>query len=302
MPLTDERKTEPASKGHLSRWSWVVVVTALGPAVWGTTYIVATEFLPAGRPLLAATLRTLPIGLLLIMRTRRLPSGWWWAKAGLLGILNIGVFQALLFLAAFRLPGGVAATVGAIQPLVAAALAAVLIGEAFTRRTALAGIAGIVGVGLLVLKPEASLDPVGLLAAFIATLAMATGVVFTKSWGKPVDLLTFTGWQLVAGGILLAPTTAAIEGFPATITTMNLAGFAWLGIVGSGMAYAVWFRGIGKLPISMTSFLALLSPLVATLLGWLILDQNLTPIQLLGVVVVAAAVTAPQVGRTQRRA
>ena len=100
--------------------------TALTPAVWGTTYIVATEMLPAGRPLLAAAVRALPIGIAFMLTRRCLPVGMWWWRATVLGMLNIGAFFALLFVAAFRLPGGVAATAGALQPLVAAAIASLL--------------------------------------------------------------------------------------------------------------------------------------------------------------------------------
>lgn len=101
----------------VSRWydPWL---TALAPLIWGSTYVVTTEFLPPDVPLLSAALRTLPVGLLMLLWLRQLPDRGWWGKIFLLGFLNIGVFQALLFVAAYRLPGGVAATVGAIQPLV----------------------------------------------------------------------------------------------------------------------------------------------------------------------------------------
>jgi len=271
-----------------------VARTALTPAVWGTTYFVATELLPTGRPMLAAAVRALPVGLAFVLWKRRLPEGAWWWRSALLGVLNIGAFFALLFVAAFRLPGGVAATAGAVQPLVAAGLAAALLGEAFTRRTALAGTAGIIGVAMLVLGPEAALDPVGVAAAIGGTLSMATGVVLTKHWGRPVDLVTFTGWQLTAGGLFLLPILLLSEGLPSEITSTNVAGFAWLAVVGTGSAYANWFRGIQALPVSMVSFLGLLSPLVATFVGWVALEQSLTPLQLCGGALVVAAVIAPQ--------
>src|SRR3712207_787212 len=78
----------------------ILFVTALTPAVWGTTYAVTAEFLPPGRPLLAGVLRALPAGLLLLAVTRRLPRGSWWWRSAVLGALNIGVFFALLFAAA----------------------------------------------------------------------------------------------------------------------------------------------------------------------------------------------------------
>lgn len=274
-----------------------VFQTALTPMVWGTTYIVATELLPDGRPLLAALVRALPVGVAFVAWSRHLPSGVWWWRSAVLGTLNIGAFFALLFVAAFRLPGGVAATAGAIQPLVAAGIATMLLGETFTRRTALAGVTGVVGVAMLVLGPEARLDMAGVLAAIAGTFCMATGVVLTKFWERPVDLIAFTGWQLTAGGLLLLPIALLVEGVPSSITVTNAAGFIWLAIAGTGLAYANWFRGIQRLPISVVSFLTLLSPLVATLAGWLALGERLTPVQVSGAALVMVAVIAPQLRR-----
>lgn len=76
--------------------------------------------------MLAACVRAWPVGIVFVLWPRRLPTGAWWCRSAVLGTLNIGAFFALLFVAAFRLPGGVAATAGAIQPLVAAAIAATL--------------------------------------------------------------------------------------------------------------------------------------------------------------------------------
>lgn len=268
--------------------------TALTPAVWGTTYIVATEFLPSGRPLFAAVVRALPVGIAFVLYRRRLPTGVWWWRATVLGLLNIGAFFALLFVAAFRLPGGVAATAGALQPLIAAGIAAVVLGEAFTKRAALAGTAGVAGVALLVLGPQASLDRIGVTAAIAGTVSMATGVVLTKHWGRPVDLISFTGWQLTAGGLALVPLMILTEGTPTEITLTNIAGFGWLAVVGTGLAYANWFRGIQLLPVSVVSFLGLLSPLVATIAGWTLLDQTLSIPQLLGASLILTAVICSQ--------
>jgi probable blue pigment (indigoidine) exporter len=281
---------DPNMKGS----SFVTLRTAATPALWGTTYFVATEFLPAGRPMLAAVVRALPVGIVFVLRSHILPTGDWWWRVAVLGFLNIGAFFALLFVAAFRLPGGVAATAGAIQPLIAAALAAVVIGEPFTRRIAVAGLLGIAGVAMLVLGPDATLDRVGVAAALAGAVSMATGVVATKHWGRPVDLITFTGWQLTAGGLMLVPVVALTEGLPPSITGSNLAGFAWLATVGTGFAYANWFRGIQQLPIAIASILGLLSPLVAAVVGWLALGQQLSLVQSAGAALILVAVLIPQ--------
>ena len=70
----------------------LVLTTALAPMAWGTTYLVTTELLPAGRPLLAGCLRALPAGVALAAFTRTRPTGAWWWKAAVLGVLNIGGF------------------------------------------------------------------------------------------------------------------------------------------------------------------------------------------------------------------
>lgn len=270
-------------------------MTALAPAVWGTTYLVTTELLPPGRPLLAGAVRALPAGVLLIALTRRLPTGSWWWRSLVLGTLNIGAFFALLFIAAYRLPGGVAATVGAVQPLLVALLAAGLLGERLTLRTALAAAAGVTGVGLLVLRADARLDGLGVAAALGAAAVMALGVVLSKRWTSPAPLLATTGWQLAAGGLLLVPATLLVEGPPpATLTAANLIGYGYLTLIGSALAYILFFRGVAALSPTSVTFLGLLSPLVATALGWLVLDQTLTAAQALGALVVLVALVAAQ--------
>jgi probable blue pigment (indigoidine) exporter len=213
-----------------------------------------------------------------------------------LGTLNIGAFFAFLFLAAFRLPGGVAATLGAVQPLIAAGLAAVLLGERFGRGVLTSGLLGMVGVGLLVLRADAELDWLGIAAGLLGATSMATGVVLTKRWGRPVPLLAFTSWQLVAGGLVLLPLTLAVEGPTPTPTPINLIGFAWLATIGTALAYVVWFRGVQVLPVARVSILGLLSPVVAALIGWIALGQRLSFGQLAGMVVILGAVRLAQIG------
>lgn len=284
-----------------NRWN-VVLLTAIAPMVWGTTYAVTSELLPPDRPLTASVLRALPAGLLLVAVTRKLPRGSWWWRSLVLGTLNIGAFFALLFLAAYRLPGGVAATVNAIQPLLAMGLSFLLLGEKLTTRMLLAGIAGVAGVSLLVLRAQARLDVIGVLAALGGALVMATGVVLSKRWRSPASPLATTGWQLVAGGLVLLPVMLLVEGTPPTdLSGQNLIGYGYLMIVGAVIAYPLWFRGISMMSPTSAAFLGLLSPVVATALGWLALGQSLTPLQAVGAVIVLAALASTQIARRPRR-
>ena len=284
-----------------NRRFFLLLTTAIAPVLWGTTYVVTTEFLPPHRPLLAALLRALPAGLLLVAITRVLPRGSWWWRSLVLGTLNIGAFNALLFVGAYRLPGGVAATVGAIQPLLVALLSAGLLRQRLSLRTVLTAIAGVFGVGLLVLRATARLDSWGVLAAAGGAVVMAFGVVLSKRWTSPAPLLATTGWQLVAGGLVLLPVTFLVEGaFPA-FTLRNLAGYSYLALFGSAIAYALWFRGLRELVPTEVTFLGLLSPVVATTLGWLLLAQHLTTLQAIGGLVVLAALVTAQIRRTTKK-
>ena len=268
-----------------------LLITAITPAVWGTTYAVTTEFLPPGRPLLSGMLRALPAGLLLLAATRKLPAGAWWWKSAVLGLLNIGVFFTLLFAAAYRLPGGMAAVLGAAQPLIVAGLTVLLLTERVRLRTVVAGVLGAGGVTLAVLTASARLDTLGILAGLAGTASMALGVTLTKRWGRPgVSLLTSTGWQLTAGGLFLMPLVLTVEGLPGALTVPNLAGYAYLSLIGTLLAYSIWFWGLERLPAANASLLGLLSPLVATVVGWAALGQALTPVQVSGMVLAFSAV------------
>ncbi len=272
-----------------------LVLTALAPAVWGSTYFVTTEFLPDGYPLTIAMLRALPAGLLLLVLVRQLPDRDWVGRVFLLGALNFSVFWALLFVAAYRLPGGVAATLGAVQPLIVIFLAHAMLGSTVLALSVLAAVAGLGGVSLLVLTPQAALDPIGVAAGLGGAISMAAGTVLSRKWRPPVSLLTFTAWQLTAGGLLLLPLALWLEPPLPVLSTANVAGLAYLGLIGAAFTYFLWFRGIGRIEPSAVSALGFLSPVTAVLLGWWALDQQLSALQIGGFLTVLASVWLSQI-------
>lgn len=279
-----------------ARTAGLTLATALAPAVWGTTYVVTTELLPAGHPLFAGLVRALPAGLLALAFARTLPRGAWWWRAAVLGTLNIGAFFPLLFVAAERLPGGVAATLGAAQPLLVVALAVGLLRESPSAWRFAWGVVGVLGVGLVVLGPAAGFDAVGIAAGLAGTASMALGVTLTKRWGCPdgVGPMAFAGWQLTAGGLVLLPASLAVEGVPVGVDGPALLGYAWLGLMGGLVAYTLWFRGIANLPVASVTVLGLLSPLVAATLGAVLLGQSLGLVELVGFALALASIVAGQ--------
>ncbi|MGW0879319.1 EamA family transporter [Streptomyces sp. NPDC002671] len=281
----------------------LIAATALAPVSWGTTYAVTTQFLPPDRPLFTALVRALPAGLLLLSLTRVLPRGSWWLKAAVLGALNIGAFFPLLFVAAYRLPGGMAAVVGSVGPLFVVGLSALLLKQRPTARNILTGVAAAFGVSLVVLKGAGALDLVGVLASIASTASMSAGTVLTKRWGRPegVGPLALTGWQLTAGGLLIAPVAFLVEGAPPALDGPAVGGYLYLMLGNTAIGYFLWFRGIGRLTATQVTFLGPLSPLTAAVVGWAALGQTLAPVQVAGMAVAFGATVAGQLGGTGKR-
>lgn len=276
----------------------LILLTSVAPAAWGTTYIVTEKFLPPDRPLFAALVRALPVGLLLLAWRRQLPRGDWWWKATLLGLFNIGMFFPLIFVAAYYLPGGLAATIQATSPLAVMTLAWLLIGERPAQVRILAALIGLAGVTLLVLRTPDGVTTLGLLGAFGSVAVSAMGFVLIKRWTPPVDMITLVSWQLVVGGLVLLPAAFLVEGAPPAVDLEALLGYAWIAVVGTGLAYVCWFTGLRAMPAGAVSLIGLVNPVVGTALGVAFAAEVFGPAQALGVLLVLGGVLLGQ--RTAR--
>jgi probable blue pigment (indigoidine) exporter len=269
--------------------------TMLAPVSWGTTYVVTATLLPPDRPLLAALLRALPAGLMVLLLVRRLPPApiWWW-RFLVLGVVNFAAFFPLLFFAAYRLPGGVAATLGTVQPLMVAGLAWLVLRTRTSVPQLLAALAGVAGVALMTLTAQARIDALAVLAMLVGVGLMALGIVLAKRWGSSGHPLVSTAWQMTLGGLILAPVALIAEGLPGMLTVGNVAGYTYLATVGGALAYVLWFRGIERLSPTTVSLLTLANPLTATLAGLVVLGQTLTPTQVAGLGIALGALVAGQ--------
>ena len=132
----------------------LVLSTALAPTLWGSAYVVFTQLLPTDHPLLISAMRALPAGLLLMALGAGLPPRRAILPLGAIGLANIGLFFGFLFVAAARLPAGLAATLGATQPLIVAFLAWAILRRPPTGMQVAAAAISVAGVALLVLARQ----------------------------------------------------------------------------------------------------------------------------------------------------
>ncbi|HET8621758.1 MAG TPA: EamA family transporter [Acidimicrobiales bacterium] len=289
-----------ASAQHLA----VAGMTALAPVSWGTTYVVVTELLPDGRPLLVAAARVVPAGLVLAAlglrrsrRSGRRPAARTtaprpaWPLTVLAALCNFGLFFPLLAVAIYRLPGGVAAAVGGLQPLLVAAGTWVAGGGRPRAAHLAVGVAAAAGVALVVLRPGAGLDATGIVAAAGANASFAAGVVLTRRFPVAAgERLADTGRQLLVGGAVLVPLALVVEGAPPFPSAAALAGFAYLSLVATALAFVLWFDGVRRLPPVAPPLLGLAAPATGAATGWVVLGQSLSPVQLTGFAVILGAI------------
>jgi probable blue pigment (indigoidine) exporter len=167
----------------------------------------------------------------------------------------------------------------------------------------IAGIVGTSGVALLVLRSDARLDVVGLVAMAAAAIMFSVATVLTKRWGLPEGMTSIgvTGWTFLLAGLTLLPAALLIEGLPNHLTARNIGGLIYLVLISGILAYALWFWGLQRLSASAVTFLTLLNPVVAALLGWVVLDQRFNMWQAFGAVLVLVSVVLGQPGALNRR-
>jgi probable blue pigment (indigoidine) exporter len=225
------------------------------------------------------------------------------ARFFVLSVLYASGLFPLLFIAAYRLPGGVAAVINSLSPLIVVMISVPLLGSRIRSIQIIAGILGAVGVALLVLRSDARLDTVGLVAMAGAAIMFSVATVLTKRWGRPEGMTTIgvTGWIFLFAGLTLLPATLLVEGLPDHLTSRNIIGLIYLVLISGIVAYAVWFWGLERLSASAVTFLTLLNPVTAAVLGWVVLNQRLNHWQLLGAAIVLVSVVLGQPGMFDRR-
>lgn len=270
-------------------WKWSLVA-AVAPVAWGSNYLVTQSLLPADSPLWGSALRALPAAILLLLLARRVPRGSWWWRALVLGVLNVGAFFVLVYVAAQLLPSSIAATIMACSPLVMVMGAWAILHERPAPRLVLGGVLGVAGVALLVSGGSGAVGWGGVAASVAAMVASSIGFVLTKKWARDVPPLTVTAWQIAAGAILLVIVALAVEGPMPAYDAGGVVGIAYTSLVATALAYLCWFSALRRLPAGTIGLIGLLNPLTGVLLGVVVGGEHLAWAQVVGVVVVMGGI------------
>ncbi len=271
------------------RW---VLVTAIAPVAWGSTYFVTRHLLPPDAALWGAVIRCLPAGVLVLLVTRRLPRGAWWWRSVVLGALTVGGLNVLVYVAAQRLATSLAATIMSTSAAALIVLSWIVLGQRPALRAAAGAVLGILGVVVMLQPGGGEADGWGIAASVLAMLSSSLGFVLTRRWGADIPPLTMTAWQLIAGSLVVAPLAIAVEGAPPALDGPALLGFAYVILVATAIAYAAWFTGLARLPGAVVGVIGLLNPVTGVLLGVWLAHEPFGPAQMVGLALVVVGVLA----------
>jgi drug/metabolite transporter (DMT)-like permease len=280
------------------------VWSALGVVylVWGSTYLaiaIAVQTLP---PLLSAGLRFLLAGVILgawlalrhgraALRIDRAQLG----GAALVGMLLLAGGNGLVVLAERTVPSGLTALVVASVPLWIVVFR-LIAGDRVAASLIGGVIVGFAGVALLVVPRGASgeVDPLGLVMVVGATFSWALGTFASPRLRTPRDPLASTAVQMLAGGVLLVVIAVATgepaRADPSTFSTASLLAMAYLVVFGSLVAFSAYTWLLQHASVSVVSTYAYVNPVVAVLLGAVVLSEAVTPSMLVGAAIILAAV------------
>jgi drug/metabolite transporter (DMT)-like permease len=303
-PPTEAQAATTTATSAAAPASLVWLCLGIVYVVWGSTYLairVAVETMP---PLLMGAARFTTAGLLLyaVARARgaasarslsRAQIGACWIVGSLLAAGGNGVVNV----AEQYIPSSLAALVISSVPLWVVVMRRVT-GESIPRLTLVSVAIGFGGVALLLLPGGATHvgKPIGFVLVVLAAFSWALGSFTSRRLPLPPNALLSTALQMFGGGLTLLVAGLALgetsDVHPDRFSTDSLLAFAYLILIGSLVAYTAYVWLLQNAPISKVATYAYVNPVIAILLGWAILSENVTATMLIGAAVIVCSVAA----------
>jgi drug/metabolite transporter (DMT)-like permease len=289
---TDDSTTVAAPAWKVWAALWTVYL------VWGSTYLAIRVMVETVPPLLGAGVRFSVAGAVMVavlsLRRPVRPTRAQLLSALLVGILLPGA-NALVSVAEQEVPSSIAALLIASVPLWVVLLRRAA-GESVSRASVLAVLVGFAGVALL-LRPGAQsgdASVLGLAAVVVAALMWASGSFASPRLTLPRDPLVSTGWQMLLGGLVSVAVGLAVgeagDVHVGEFSTRSIIALSYLVAVGSWFAFTAYAWLLQNAPIAKVATYAYVNPVVAILLGWLVLDEVVTPVTIAGAAIIVVSV------------
>jgi drug/metabolite transporter (DMT)-like permease len=272
-----------------------VMLVVLG-LIWGVTWpvmkIALNEIPPLTMRGTAAVLGAVTYYMLCVVmrRSLRIPSLKVWAHVLVGSLLNIVAFSLFSAFAQLAATTSRVAILAYTMPIWAVLLAWWFLGERPNRVQVLALLLCAIGLAILIYPPAANGIPLGILFALAVGVCWAGGTVYLKWAHIDADQMGVGSWQMTIAAVILVAATLLFDG--RHFSGVHLDGYlatAWTGIASNGVAYALWFTIIRRLPAVTASLGVLTSPVVGVIGSFLMLGEVPTVADMIGFALIFVA-------------
>jgi drug/metabolite transporter (DMT)-like permease len=285
------------SRSHIG----IVAAFAALYVVWGSTYLAVAEAVRTMPPFLMMGTRSVAGGVILLLCARLAGGGMGtprsWGRAAIYGAFFFVGCHGVLAYAQQRTPSGLASVLLATIPFWIAALKAVLPGdERPTLETLSLLLPGLAGVGLIAWREigAAGVSAGDILLLLGAAASWAVGTVLSERDAEPVSPAALSGMELVTGGLMLLMLSLALgetnEFDPAGVSLVSFGGWLYLTIAGTVVAFGTYIWLLRQVSPTLVATYTFINPIIAVLLGWLVLGEQPTPWMIAGAALVIASV------------
>ena len=256
---------------------------------WGLMFVVQRLALEVAPPIWVAAGRAGVAAIVLLPFAGRLRelSRHGLGIAAVLGITNQFAFLGLQVAGLRTVEAGPAAAIIYLQPVLVVVASSPLLGERRTPRRLAGALLGFAGVAVVGLHQSAAASPSGVLLLLGAAVSWTAGAIVTSASGEPIVPLV-VGQHLVGAPMLVA-TAALAEPFPAMSTKLVLS-ILFAGVCGSAMAWMLWSTLMRRGEAGVVSTWLFAVPVLAAILGVVLLGEPISLALAVGIALVAVAV------------
>ena len=293
---------------RLAYAAWIAVCV-----FWGTTYLAIRVCLETMPPMLMAGLRNvaagLALGALLAARGVPMPERSSWPGLALLGLLLLGLGNGCVVWAEQWVPSGLTAVVVATTPFWMVGLDALLpSGERLTRRHLMGLVLGFLGILMLVWPDLRSTGAAsrqflaGFIALQIACISWTLGSAYSRRHARHENVLAAAAIQMMVGGAALVLLGTVLGEWPRLhFTTRTASALVYLITLGSLVGFVGYVYALKHLPVATVSLYAYVNPVIAVVLGTLLLDEPFTTRMAVAVFVIFVGILVVRAGQDLAR-
>ena len=273
-----------------------LIITALLILAWGSTFTSIKIALEGCPPLVLAATRCLVGGGLLALvalaagRRPGLRSNL--GPYAVLALLNVVGFFGLQVLAIDHLDSGYASVLLYLQPVITVLLARPLLGDPLGPARVVGALTAFAGVAVVSLRHDGEVSSYGIALAVATAFCWSLGTIAVKRTASRVEPLWAVALPLLSGGTLLAAAAAVAGTDGLDLTPRVGAAVVWTTLVGTALAWLLWMHLVTTGEVGRVAVSIFLVPVVAVVLGWLLLDEQLGWPLVVGTVMVCAGVFA----------